>query len=75
MNPESPRFLLAKGRLTEARKSIAWIADGANVPEFAASSTGRCRKRGGRSLFGLGSGHVFAHAAEQIAQRLLFVDA
>ncbi len=39
MVPESPRFLLAKGRLAEARKSIAWIADGASLPEFAPSST------------------------------------
>jgi putative MFS transporter len=38
--PESPRFLIGRGRLAEARKSIAWIADGVPAPDLPQSSSG-----------------------------------
>lgn len=35
--PETPRFLLARGRLNEARESIRWIAMGAIPPSLSGS--------------------------------------
>jgi putative MFS transporter len=36
--PESPRFLLNRGRIAEARKAVAWVAAGTDVPDTPAPS-------------------------------------
>lgn len=42
--PESPRFLLAKGRLAEARESIRWVAMG-NIPDSLAVASPKPNKQ------------------------------
>lgn len=37
--PETPRFLLSKGRLAEAERSARWIADGAEPPAAVSGET------------------------------------